>query len=108
MKRDSPVHGVGKIPDAEFIKHLRTEIGKSNAYINELEHRLEKCKRDNLTNKIISKLEQKIRELENKIRKYQRGNRIDSGNSTEFENWIKENSISPIQRQKLVQIIKKA
>jgi hypothetical protein len=38
--KDKEVHGLMKLPDEVVIAQLRLELGKSNAYISELEEKL--------------------------------------------------------------------
>lgn len=45
-RKDHPNFGLEKIPDDEFIKHLRTEIGKQQAYIEELEEDVKRLKKE--------------------------------------------------------------
>lgn len=75
--KGSPIFGLDKVPEEAIIKQLRTELGKANSYIQELEESLTKmkeCKKNSVkcfkateigqayTNKIV-RLEAKIKLL---------------------------------------------
>lgn len=65
-KKDTPVYGLEKIPDEVIIQELRLEMGKLNAYIEELEFELKTIKADR--EGYILKLENTVKSLKNQMK----------------------------------------
>lgn len=68
--KDKEWTGLLKIPSEEVIKELRIELGKANAYINELEHRLNSLGGlKEIKAQHLDSLERRIKNLEKKLEK---------------------------------------
>lgn len=46
QNKSEPIFNLMKAPDSVIIRHLRTELGKEQSYIQELEDRLEKVEKE--------------------------------------------------------------
>ena len=73
--KDNAWSGLYKIPAEEVIKELRLDLGKANAYISELEEKIElyeseqhilKSKKDNLAN--VERLEKELTKVKKQLK----------------------------------------
>lgn len=67
--KDKEWTGLLKIPSEEVIKELRIELGKANAYINELEHRLSELNGVRIKEHKLVCLEGRVKNLEKELEK---------------------------------------
>ena len=83
MSKKDSIHGLDKIPDSELVKIQNIEIGKLNAYIDELkdsikginisdqlQNRIKNLENKNIElNNILNKKDRRNQELEDEVRK---------------------------------------
>ena len=69
MKKDREVHGLMKVPEEVVISELRKELGKANAYIQELEERIKLLNSKDVKPQTLISLEGRIKNLEKALDK---------------------------------------
>jgi Sec-independent protein translocase protein TatA len=70
--KTKPIFGLDKLPDDAIIKELRTELGKANSYIQELENELKQALnnvKEYKANKVVQTYKDKVLNLEKKNKK---------------------------------------
>ena len=104
--KDKEVHGLNKLPDSVLISHLRQELGKKNAHIEELKDRIKVNIPRRVKNAHLNQLTGINVKLTKNLEKYRRRIRISDGNDSDFNHWCSYNGIQDDNKTELLSIIK--
>ena len=104
--KDKNVHGLEKIPDSEVIIILRQELGKANAYIDELKDNIKENQVRKVKNGTVESLTGRILNLEKQLKKYRAMRKVEIGREDDLSHWCSYNGIDELNKRELSSIIK--
>jgi hypothetical protein len=103
--KDTSVHGLDKLPDSVVISQLRQELGKSNAYIDELKDQLKEREPRKIKQGTLISKDGEIKNLKKQLKKYRAMAMIQHGREDDLNHWCSYNGIDDLNKRELNSII---
>ena len=103
--KDKAVHGLDKVPDSAVISQLRQELGKANAYIDELKDQLSEREPKKIRKEMLDNKDGEIRNLKKQLKKYRAMTMIKNGREDDLNHWCSYSGIDESNKRELNSII---